>query len=143
MSARERGNALVEFAIVSTASLTLMLGIVDFGRALYTYHLVANAARSGTRYAMVRGSTCTVSGCPATGDAIQTYVRGLAPGIDPNLLQVSTTWSSGNGCSDPANQGPGCVVAVKVSYDFRFVMIPLVPDVTLTMASTSQIVIAQ
>ncbi len=142
MSARERGNALVEFAVVSTAALTLMFGIIDFGRALYTYHLVADGARSGTRYAMVRGSSCTVAGCPATTDAIQTYVRGLAPGIDPNSLTVTTTWSSGDGCTDPANQGPGCLVAVQASYPFRF-MIPLMPNLTMPMSSTSQMVIAQ
>lgn len=142
MSAGERGSALVEFALVSTATLTLMLGIVDFGRALYTYHLVANAARSGTRYAMVRGSTCTVTGCPATTDSIQTYVRGLAPGVDPDSLAVTTIWSSSGGCSDPANQGPGCIVSVQVSYPFRFI-IPLLPHFTMTMASTSQMVISQ
>jgi Flp pilus assembly protein TadG len=142
MSVGERGNALVEFALVSTATLTLMLGIIDFGRALYTYHLVANAARSGTRYAMVRGSSCTVAGCPATTDTIQTYVRGLAPGIDPNSLAVTTTWSSGAGCSDPANQGPGCIVDVQASYPFRFI-IPLLPSFTMTMSSTSQMVISQ
>jgi Flp pilus assembly protein TadG len=142
MSMRERGNALVEFALVSTATLILMLGIIDFGRALYTYHLVANAARSGTRYAMVRGSTCTVSACKATSDTIQTYVRGLAPGIDPNSLTVTTTWSSAGGCSDPASQGPRCLVAVQASYPFHFI-IPLLPNFTMTMSSTSQMVIAQ
>jgi Flp pilus assembly protein TadG len=142
MSAGERGSALVEFALVSTATLTLMLGIIDFGRAVYTYHLVANGARSGTRYAIVRGSTCTVTGCPATTDSIQTYVRGLAPGINPNSLAVTTTWSSTGACSDPANQGPGCTVAVQVSYPFRFI-IPLLPNFTMTMSSTSQMVISQ
>jgi Flp pilus assembly protein TadG len=142
MSVHERGNALVEFALVSTAALSLMFGIVDFGRALYTYHLVANGARSGTRYAMVRGSSCAVAGCPATADAIQTYVRGLAPGVNPAALTVTTTWSSGAGCNDPANQGPGCVVAVQTSYPFTF-MVPLLPHFTMTMSSTSQIVIAQ
>ena len=142
MSTRERGSALVEFAIVSVAMLTLTFGIIDFGRALYTYHLIANAARAGTRYAMVRGSTCAVAGCPATTDSVQTYVRGLAPGIDPNALTVTTTWSGGLGCSDPSNQGPGCVVAVQASYTFRF-MIPLLPNVALPMTSASQMVIAQ
>ncbi|MDB5073764.1 MAG: TadE family protein [Candidatus Eremiobacteraeota bacterium] len=142
MSGRERGNALVEFAIASTAALTLMLGIIDSARALYTYHLVSSAARQGTRYAMVRGSSCTAAGCPASADTIQTYVRGLAPGIDPSSLAVTTTWSSASGCTDPANQGAGCVVAVNASYPFRFI-IPLLPRFTMTMSSTSQIVISQ
>jgi Flp pilus assembly protein TadG len=142
MSARERGNALVEFAIASTTMLLLMFGIIDFGRALYTYHLVADGARSGARYAMVRGSTCTVSGCPATQGDIQSYVRGLAPGIDPSALTVTTTWTTSDGCIDPAYQGPGCLVAVQASYTFSF-LIPLMPRFTMPMSSTSQIVIAQ
>ena len=140
--AGERGNALVEFAVASSATLMLMLGIVDCGRALYTYHLVADAARSGTRYAMVRGSSCAVAGCPATADAIQTYVRGLAPGIDPNALTVTTAWSAAPGCADPANQGPGCLVAVQVSYPFR-VLVPVLPNFAMTMSSTSTMAIAQ
>src|SRR6202011_4519957 len=62
----ERGSALVEFAIASTVALTMIFGIIDFGRGLYTYHLVANAARAGSRWAMVRGNTCTAAGCPVT-----------------------------------------------------------------------------
>jgi Flp pilus assembly protein TadG len=138
----ERGNALVEFAIASTTMLMLMFGIIDFGRALYTYHLVADGARSGARYAMVRGSTCTVSGCPATADAIQSYVRGLAPGIDPNQLNVTTSYSTGDGCIDPNKQGPGCVVSVQASYTFSF-LTPLMPSFRMSMSSTSQVVIAQ
>jgi Flp pilus assembly protein TadG len=142
MSTRERGSTLVEFAIVSTAVLTLMFGIIDFGRALYTYHLVADAARIGSRFAMVRGTACAVTGCPTTPDAVQTYVRGLAPGIEPNSLTVLTTWSAGDGCTDAAFQGPGCLVAVHVSYPFKF-MIPLLPQFQMTMSSASQMVIAQ
>lgn len=138
----ERGSALVEFAIASLMALTMMLGIVDFARALYTYHLVANGARAGSRYAMVHGSSCTVSGCPATSDQIQTYVRGLAPGIDPSSLAVTTTWSTTSSCTDANGQGAGCLVTVSVSYPFRFI-VPVLPRYTMTMRSSSQMVVSQ
>jgi Flp pilus assembly protein TadG len=143
MTEHDRGNALVEFAIASSAMLLLMFGIIDFGRALYTYHLVADGARSGARYAMVRGSTCTVSGCPTTPDAVQTYVRGLAPGIDPNQLTVKTSYAMSDGCVDPNQMGPGCVVIVTAQYTFNFMIIPLMPSFNLPMSSTSQVVISQ
>lgn len=146
MTSHERGNALVEFAIASTAMLMVMFGIIDFGRALYTYHLIADGARQGARYAMVRGTACTVSGCPATAGAIQSYVRGLAPGIDPNLLTVTTTYGPGDGCPDPGSQnpgGPGCVVSVQASYTFNFIIVPLMPTFSIPMSSTSQVVISQ
>lgn len=138
----ERGSALVEFAIASTIALTMIFGIIDFGRGLYTYHLVANAARAGSRYAIVRGSACTVTGCPATSDQIQTYVRGLAPGVDPSSLAVVTAWPGGAGCIGAANNGPGCTVTVTVTYPFRFI-VPLLPHFTMSMSSASTMIISQ
>jgi len=140
--AGERGSSLVEFAIVTTCALTLLFGVIDFGRALYTYHLVTDAARYGTRYAIVHGSACTAPSCPATAAQIQTYVRGLAPGIDPNAMTVTTTWASGTGCSGGSFQGPGCLATVQVRYTFAFVA-PLMPSFSLPMTSTSQMVISQ
>ena len=138
----ERGSALVEFAIASTVALTLIFGIIDFGRGLYTYHLVANAARVGSRYAIVRGSACAVAGCPATTDQIQTYVRGLAPGIDPASLTVTTTWPGGSGCFGGVNNAPGCPVNVSVVYPFKFI-VPMLPQFTMSMSSASTMVISQ
>ncbi|MEA2787107.1 MAG: hypothetical protein QOF71_3211 [Candidatus Eremiobacteraeota bacterium] len=132
---------LVEFAIASTIALTMIFGIVDFGRALYTYHLVSNAARAGSRYAIVRGAACSVTGCPATSDQIQTYVRGLAPGIDPASLTVATAWPGAATCYGVAN-GQGCPVTVTVTYPFKFI-VPLLPHFTMSMSSASTMVISQ
>ena len=137
----ERGSAMVEFAIVSSLALTLIFGIIEFGQGLYTYHLISNAARLGSRYAMVRGSACTATGCPAAADDVQTYVRGLAPGVDTSSLTVTTTWSATPTCVSGAND-PGCVVTVSVTYPFRFV-VPLLASLTIPMSSASQMVISQ
>ncbi|MFN2459636.1 MAG: TadE/TadG family type IV pilus assembly protein [Candidatus Velthaea sp.] len=142
ISVGERGSALVEFGIASTIVLTLIFGIVDFGRALYTYHLVSNAARLGSRYAIVHGSDCTATDCPADATAIQTFVRTQAPGIDPNALTVTTTWSNTAGCRGAPFTSAGCLVAVQVSYPFTF-LVPLLPSFTLAMNSTSQMIISQ
>lgn len=136
----ERGSALVEFAIASTVALTMIFGIIDFGRGLYTYHLVANAARAGSRYAIVHGSACTVSGCPATSAEIQTYVRGLAPGIDPNSLTVTTTWPGAANCAVGKND-PGCPVTVTVTYPFTFI-VSILPRFTMSMTSSSTMIVS-
>jgi Flp pilus assembly protein TadG len=138
----ERGSALVEFAVASTVALTMIFGIIDFGRGLYTYHLVANAARAGSRYAIVRGNTCTAPGCPVTATQVQTYVRGLAPGIDPNSLTATTTWPGGADCIGVVTNNPGCPVTVTVAYTFRF-MVPLLPGFAMNMSSASQMNISQ
>src|SRR4029077_17627636 len=54
----EDGNNLIEYAFVFMFFMSMVLGIVDFSRALYTYHFLSNVAREATRYASVRGSTC-------------------------------------------------------------------------------------
>ena len=41
----ERGQALVEFSLAVTVFLTLVMGVVDLGRAVYQYNGTAEAAR--------------------------------------------------------------------------------------------------
>ena len=142
-STRERGSTLAEFAVATTAAITMIVGIVDFGRGLYTNHFVSNAARLATRYASVRGTSCTASGCPATSTSIQTYVRGLAPELNQSSITVNTTWATAPACGDPAQKGPGCYVVVTVSYPFRFAAVPLLPSFSMTMQSTSKMIISQ
>lgn len=135
----ERGGGLVEFAIAALFLFTVVFGILDFGRAMFAYDLVANAARLGSRYAIVRGSACTVTGCPTNSTAVQTYVQGASPGI--SALSVATNWTPTTACStSPSNNGPGCLVTVTASYQFKFVAFPFAQ---LTMTSVSQMPISQ
>src|ERR1022692_4089309 len=81
----ERGQSIVETVLCMIILLTMLFGIIQAGLALYSYHFIAEAAREGTRYAIVRGSACTsfASACPASATDIQNYVTGLGfPGID-------------------------------------------------------------
>jgi Flp pilus assembly protein TadG len=48
-----QAQALVEFALVLPLLLLLLVGIIDFGRALFVYSEVSNAAREAVRYAAV------------------------------------------------------------------------------------------
>jgi Flp pilus assembly protein TadG len=138
----ERGTTLAEFALVLTASMLLIVGIIEFGRALYTYHLVSSAARIGTRYASVRGSSCAVAGCPATTASIQTYIRGLSPELNQSQIDVQTNWTTGAGCAGTPYKSAGCNVAVQVTYPFTFAAVPLLPSFSMQMRSTSKMIIS-
>ncbi|TAM76106.1 pilus assembly protein [bacterium] len=138
----QRGSSTVEFAIVMAVALPIVFGIIECGRALYTYHLVTNAARLGTRYAIVRGSSCGAPGCPAAPSDIQTYLRSVSPGIDQNAMTVATTWSGTASCASAPYQGAGCLVTVQVQYPFQF-LTPYLPSTTLNLTSTSQMIISQ
>ena len=158
----------MEFAFVIFLLLTMMLGITEFSRAVHAYHFVSNASREATRYAAVRGSTCTNDGscwndgnCTdiATQSCLGSYVNSIAPsGIDTSsngcsgsaCLSTGVTWpvvttspdvcSGSNGVTkDP--KYPGCTVEVQVSYNFQF-LFPFVSKNGLTLSSTSQMIIA-
>ena len=144
----ERGDALLESALMLIFLLSVLFGIVGFGHALYTYNFVSNAARDATRWSSVRGFTCAglAGGCPATAANIQTYVSGVpGMGLNTNNITATTTWVAPPNslaiCATHSNN-PGCVVQVKVVYQYKFIF-PLLPKSTYTMQSTSQMVISQ
>lgn len=87
-----RGAALVEMAIVLPIFVTLLLGMIEFGRALMVGQLVTNAAREGARAAIVDGSTnssvttdvknflTSTTGVAAGDVTVNITVAGLANG---------------------------------------------------------------
>lgn len=147
----EQGSSIVEFAMVAVILFTVVFGVMAIGLALYSYNVVSEAAREGTRFAIVRGASCTgfPSACPAATDGTdtQTYIRSLGfPGINPNNLHAvsvysattaGTTCSPSTLCNNPGNQ-----VQVTVTYTFP-VVIPFVPAQTLSMSNTAEMVISQ
>jgi Flp pilus assembly protein TadG len=144
----ERGDALLESALMLIFLLSVLFGIVGFGHALYTYNFVSNAARDATRWSSVRGFTCAglAGGCPATAANVQTYVSGVpGMGLDTTKITATTTWVAPPNslaiCAAHSNY-PGCVVQVQVQYQYKFIF-PLLPKSTYTMQSTSQMVISQ
>jgi Flp pilus assembly protein TadG len=146
---RQRGNSLVEHALVITVLLAVMFGIVDCGRALYTYNFVSNAAREATRWASVRGFTCSTlcGGSPATGSDVQTFAQNVPAGmgLDPAKIVATTSWVAPPNNSPVCtvhDNNPGCIVKVKVEYDYSFFM-PLMPSGQIKMTSTSEMIITQ
>lgn len=137
--------------------LILIFGVIEVSWAVYSYHLVANAAHEGARYAIVRGSSwggsCagyTSSRCTASSTDIANYVASESlPGIPIDPAQVCVQWfssvpSSASGACT-ANTGPnaqGNIVQVTVNYPFTLNVFFL-PARTFTISSTSQMVIAQ
>ena len=106
----------------------VVFGIIDFGRAMLSYHSVASAARMGTRYAVVNGYD---SGHMTTGTLVQIYVKGKMPTENPNDVTVTTTWQD--------NGKVGTWVRVVVAYNFHFI----IPVGSVTMSSRSQMVVAR
>jgi Flp pilus assembly protein TadG len=152
----EGGATLVEFALIVMIFMTMVLGIIDFSRALYTYHFLSNAAREATRWTAVNGYNCNDDGScngtagmnngPASDTDIEAYVRARTPmGIDASQLTVTVSHpvqtDSPAACATQATQtSTGCTVEVRVSYPFNFVF-PFIRSTSLALSSTSEMII--
>lgn len=86
-----RGQALVEFALILPVLLLLVIGVMEFGLIINQYMVVAEAAREGARSAALGDSNATVT----------TVVRVAASQIDVSQLIITisptTTRVRGNG----------------------------------------------
>ncbi len=76
-------QSLVEFALILPVMLLILLGIFDFGRAIYAYNTLSNAAREAVRLAIVDQNTT----------AITAEARRSALGLDPSTINVSFSTS--------------------------------------------------
>lgn len=88
---RSRGQALVEFALVSPIFMFVMLAIFELGRAVFYAQVLDSAARDGARYAIVSGfeSFCPsgpmpfggTNNCDPNGDNVIQTVKDRAFGV--------------------------------------------------------------
>ncbi len=123
---------MVEFALTFLLFLMMMVGMFEFGRAVWIYTTVAHAAREGARYAMVRGENN-----PISESDLATKVKERAIGLLPGDTTVTATWQ------DPTNKTVGTFVQVYVEYPFRPVAAALIlpNQTTVRVASSSQMTI--
>ena len=157
------GAMLVDFALSILIVLAAMFGVMDFCRAMYSYHFISYAAQEGARFAMVRGNgwvsngACNTSAppsfttkysCVANGTDVQNYVRSIAlPGIVASDLTTSTTYPGTrpgctSSCSCPnGNNAAPCMVNVTVTYYFHFFMPFLPKSAAIKFGATSAKVI--
>jgi Flp pilus assembly protein TadG len=143
-SCHEQGSVILETALSMIVLLTFLFGIMETGLALFAYHFISNAARETTRYAIVRGTSCTgfASACPATQNDIKTYATNLGfSGITTSNVAVSYRAYPAGGTCSPCNN-PGNLVTVTITYNFPF-SVPFVPAQTFAMTSSSSMIISQ
>jgi Flp pilus assembly protein TadG len=99
----ERGQSLVEFALILPVLLILLLGILDFGRAVAAYNSVANAARSAVRVAIVDQNP----------DRITEAAEAEAVGLSPIDVEFVDNVNGDDPCVETV-----CLVSVRVSYEY-------------------------
>jgi Flp pilus assembly protein TadG len=98
-----RGAAAAEFAVVAPVFFLMIIGFLEFGRALMVQQVLINASRVGAREAITTDATSA-----AVETAVQDYTAGVAvPGVD---VSVSP---------DPGSAAPGATITVTTSVDFN------------------------
>lgn len=107
-----RGAALVEMAVCLPVFLTVMLGMIELGRAIMVGQLVTNAAREGARLAIVDGSTNS-----QVSDAVKSFLTGAA-GVSSGDVTVTITVSGSTSGNQVSSAAPRDLVTVNVSIPF-------------------------
>jgi Flp pilus assembly protein TadG len=146
---KARGQATVEFALVSLFLFLLLLGIIELSRFMFAYGVVSNAAQEGVRYAIVRprdiiapaaATQTAAAGGPtvpvptvmvvsyAGGCTILEKTQEKVWGIPRREVAVRVWYDNGNGTPIPVNSSnlatvvvPGNRVVVEAQYNFRFI----------------------
>ncbi len=141
---REKGNAIVEFALVAPLLFPLMLVIFDFGLYAYAFISVQNAARVGALRnsggldgASDQASACAMAieelrGMPNIGSSFTSTCGGAPVSVTAKLLCPSSTNCSGS--SATIDGQPAAMVSVTYSVPnlFRF---PLIAPQSITRSS--------
>lgn len=85
------GQSLVEFALIATLLISLVLAVVDFGRAYYTQVQIKNAVAQGGYFAIQN---------PQNDSGIRTQIKQGLPSLNPALqdsdIAINRTCTSGS-----------------------------------------------
>jgi Flp pilus assembly protein TadG len=98
----QRGQAIVEMALILPLLLMMLMGMVEMGRIGNAYLTATHAARHGARYGAVGGSNTEIIN----------KVLQAAPSFDPAKVTVTIL---------PQNRGVGDDITVSVVYPIELI----------------------
>lgn len=107
-----RGAVLVEMALVLPIFLAVVLGIIEFGRAMMVSQMITNAAREGTRMGIIDDETNTT-----VTDWIEDFLSD-AVGINPNDVTVTITVDNPAAGNEVGNAEARDLISIEVSVPF-------------------------
>ena len=142
MKTRQKGTAIVEFALVLPLLLLLTMITTEFGRAIYQYNTIVKSVRNATRYLSLQTPNTKIT--EAKNLVVFGNIAGTGTALVPGLTlaQVATpTWQT-------IGSGP-LINTVKITvtgYTFRSMVTSvfgvtfgdkLFADISATMRSPS------
>lgn len=143
-SRSRRGATVVEAAFVLAVFVTLVVGMLDLGTALFRHHQLTYAAKGTCRAATVHGSQASVLGAwgPATVGPVAASSTGPIPtearshlgSLTPSAVTVTAEWPDGD--NDP---GSRVTVSLTTSYQPALTWLFGADPIPLTASSTMPI----
>ena len=117
----ENGAAAIEFALIALPLILLIVGVIDFGRAIYTRNNMIEAADLGARVILLDNV--------AEGSAVTAEIRDAFIAGPSDALAVDLGTASENGLQ---------FRTITLTYDFDLVA-PLVGVDPITMRHTRRV----
>jgi Flp pilus assembly protein TadG len=117
----ERGQGVIEFAMVLPLLAILVFVLIDFGKALYYYIDLTHVANEGARIAAVSAATmpggaATLSDylCGQLGDSSKSELRKGSSGVEK--AKVTIAYDKNGDGTNKTNTGDPVTVEVKTNY---------------------------
>ena len=140
----ERGQSLVELSLMMVILLVILSGVLDVGRAFFSYIAIQNAAGEGALYAAINPR------CPHAGSAaactnpnnVDYRAKYESPNgglVSADLMTVSVTYADGTDQYSEETTTEGNPIEVRVQYRFRMLgpFSPLIPGGELMLTANA------
>jgi Flp pilus assembly protein TadG len=136
--AENTGAELFEAALVLPLLLTLLFGIISFGRAYNVYQSMTRAAREGARE-IVLTSCATCSTAPYTGSQVRTQFVEPALSADDLYPSKIANYQAQYVWLDP-NDSPKYICGIQISFQYPYQLaIPFTSENFSTITLTTKV----
>jgi Flp pilus assembly protein TadG len=125
---QRRGTAAIEFAILAPLLITLVLGLIEFGRVMMVEQVLTNAAREGCRTGVLPGNAAS-----DVRNTVTTYLSNSSITLSDPTNQISVN-------PDPGTASSGTAITVTINIPFNSVSWLPVPVFMLDKTLSSSVV---
>ena len=119
-SRKQKGQTLVEFALASLLFFTLLFGIIEFSRALWTWNTIVQQTRAGARFAIVE--VPDANDTPTKNFVVYQNAAGtgepILPGLTTSNVSVAYLTSAGTAAASKAVADTIQVSITGYTFDF-------------------------
>lgn len=112
----QRGQSLVEMALMMTIILVILSAVIDLGRGFFSYVAIYNAAAEGALYAAINPwcPTSAQPGCDAPNNVIYRAQHESPSGLVDNArMEVNVIYNDGTRCAAGAACSPASAAMVE------------------------------